>query len=186
MDDLKAIRRLKNGDIGGLEILIARYQTKAVRTAYQVTYDAQTAEEVVQDSYIRFYERVRLFDEDRPFEPYFLRMVLYAALNKVERESRSVMSLDEDENLDKIENLLTCASSVEGQVEFEQLKREIHDAIGALSPRLRVAVVQRYYLEMSETEMSAALNVAPGTVKWLLNAARKRLRSLLGWQRSEE
>ncbi len=40
MDDLQAIRRLKNGDIGGLEILIARYQAKAVRTAYLVTHEA--------------------------------------------------------------------------------------------------------------------------------------------------
>jgi DNA-directed RNA polymerase specialized sigma24 family protein len=41
-------------------------------------------------------------------------------------------------------------------------------------------VVQRYYLEMSEQEMALALDAAPGTVKWLLNAARERLRHMLG------
>jgi hypothetical protein len=39
MDDLDAVRRLKKGDIGGLEILVARYQVKAVRTAYLITQD---------------------------------------------------------------------------------------------------------------------------------------------------
>ena len=39
MDVLQAIRLLKNGDMGGLEILIACYQAKAVRTAYLVTHD---------------------------------------------------------------------------------------------------------------------------------------------------
>ena len=80
MDDLQAIRRLKSGDIGGLEILIARYQAKAFRTAYLVTHEAPIAEEVVQDAFIRFYERACQFDEGRPFEPYFLRMVVHAAL----------------------------------------------------------------------------------------------------------
>lgn len=186
MDDVQAIRRLKNGDIGGLESLIACYQARAVRTAYLVTHTEPLAEEVVQDAFIRFYEHAGQFDERRAFEPYFLRMVVYAALNAVERESRSAVSLDADADLGGLEYLLECASSVEEQVEFEQLKRAIHQAIGALPPRQRLAAVQRYYLEMSESEMSAALDVAPGTVKWLLHEARARLRALLGWQRSEE
>ena len=54
------------------------------------------------------------------------------------------------------------------------------------SPRQRVAIVQRYYLEMSEKEMTQALDIAPGTVKWLLNAARSRLRTLLNSEGSVE
>ncbi len=53
-----------------------------------------------------------------------------------------------------------------------------------LSPRQRAVIVQRYYLEMSEKEMAAEAGVARGTIKWLLNAARERLRRLL--ERSEE
>jgi RNA polymerase sigma-70 factor (ECF subfamily) len=151
-----------------------------------VTHELSIAEEVVQDAFIRFYERAHHFDERRPFEPYFLRMVVHAALNAVERESRSAISLDEDASMRELECLLSRASSVEEQVEEEQLKRAIHQAMGALPPRQRAAAVQRYYLNMSETEMSEALHVTPGTVKWLLNAARTRLRTLLGWQRSEE
>lgn len=186
MDDLQAVRRLQKGDIGGLEILITRYQAKAVRTAYLVTHELSIAEEVVQDAFIRFYEHADHFDERRAFEPYFLRMVVYAALNEVERESRLAVSLDEDASMRRLECLLSRANSVEEQVELEQLKRAIHNAIGALPPRQRAAAVQRYYLNMSETEISEALHVTPGTVKWLLNAARTRLRILLGWQRSEE
>jgi DNA-directed RNA polymerase specialized sigma24 family protein len=40
-------------------------------------------------------------------------------------------------------------------------------------------IVQRYFLDMSEKEMAAELDAAPGTIKWLLNAARERLRALL-------
>src|SRR5512138_1716214 len=143
MDDVQAVRRLKNGDIGGLEILIARYQTKAVRTAYLVTHELTIAEEVVQEAFIRFYERAAHFDERRAFEPYFLRMVVHSALNEVERESRSAVSLDEDAALRGLECLLSRANSVEEQLEREQLKRAIDQAIGALPPRQRAAAVQR-------------------------------------------
>jgi RNA polymerase sigma-70 factor (ECF subfamily) len=68
-------------------------------------------------------------------------------------------------------------------VEYAQQKAEVAQLLESLSPRQRAAVVLRYYLELSEKEMSTALDVAPGTVKWLLNAARRRLRALLGPER---
>lgn len=185
MDDLQAIRRLKKGDIGGLEVLIARHQARAVRIAYLVTHHEPLAEDVVQDTFVRFYERVHHFDETRPFEPYFLCSVTNAALNAVGRENRLV-ALTEELDGPALEGLLARAASVEEQVQFAQLKAEILDALGRLSPRQRAAVVQRYYLEMSEKEMAHALGAAPGTVKWLLNAARSRLRAALGSERMEE
>jgi len=45
--------------------------------------------------------------------------------------------------------------------------------------------VQRYFLEMSEKEMAEESGSAVGTIKWLLNAARERLRGLFA-ERSEE
>jgi RNA polymerase sigma-70 factor, ECF subfamily len=184
MEDLQAIRRLKHGDIGGLECLIARYQEKALRTAFLITHDEPMAEDVVQEVFIHFYQRIRYFDEARPFQPYFLRSVVNTALNCVEREKKG--QYFPERNTSELENLLEETSSVEEQVEFNALKWQIKDALEELSPRQRVVVVQRYYLEMSEKEMSQALDSPPGTVKWLLNAARDRLRSLLGSERMAE
>jgi len=88
MEDLQAIRRLKRGDMGGLECLIVRYQGKALRTAFLITHNEPMAEDVVQDVFIRFYQRAKSFDEARPFEPYFLRSIVNAALNCIEREKK--------------------------------------------------------------------------------------------------
>jgi RNA polymerase sigma-70 factor (ECF subfamily) len=177
MEDLQAIRRLKRGDIRGLECLIARYQRKALRTAFLITHDEPMSEDVVQEVFLRFYQRARYFDETRCFEPYFMRSVVNAALNCIEREKK-VHSLAE--GTEEIESLLEQAASVEDQVEFNTLKWQILEALADLPPRQRAVIVQRYYLEMSEQEMSEALGSPRGTVKWLLNAARARLRALLG------
>lgn len=176
-DDLQAIRRLKNGEIGGLEALISRYQVKAVRTAFLIVRDEQAAEDIAQETFLRIFSHIRQFDESRLFGPYLLRSVVNGALDAAQKVSRQT-AIDGDLGL--IEGLIEQAVSVEAQVEFNLLKQDIHNALRQLSPRQRAVVVQRYYLGMSEKEMTDSLEIAPGTVKWLLNAARERLRSLLG------
>lgn len=183
MDDSTAIQCLKRGDIGGLEILVARYQTRAVRVAFLITQDEQQAEDVVQDTFLRLYHKIGQFDLRRPFEPYLMRSVANAALNST-RGNQQQVSLDGD--LEPVEQWLARAASVESEVEYHQLKQKIMTALAALNPQQRAAVVQRYYLDMSEKEMAAALETPPGTIKWLLSTARARLRDLLASERSAE
>jgi RNA polymerase sigma-70 factor (ECF subfamily) len=154
-----------------------RYQVRAARAAFLVTYDEAMAQDIVQEVFLRIYERVHQFDESQPFEPYLIRSVINASLNAV-RDHKRLTSLDREAH--ELENLLDRADSVETQVERTQLQQEILDALSRLSPRQRAVIVQRYYLDMSEREMTLSLDVAPGTVKWLLNAARQRLRGILG------
>ena len=120
---------------------------------------------------------INQFDESHPFEPYLMRSVINASLNAI-RGNRRFTSLNRD--ADELEKLLDRAASVESQVEFTQLQHEILEALSSLSPRQRAVIVQCYYLDMSERDMALTLDAAPGTVKWLLNIARDRLRHLLG------
>lgn len=184
MDETKiAVQRLKRGDIGGLEILFTRHQVRAVRTAFLILQDEAAAQDVVQETFLRIYQRIRYFDESQPFEPYLLKSVVHGALN-VARRSNKVVPLDGDQS--EIESLLVGVDSPEAQIEAAQRSQQILSALNKLSPRQRAVIVQRYYLEMSEQEMSVSLQTAPGTVKWLLNAARTRLRDLLRLERSNQ
>ena len=182
MDEKQAIQRLKQGDIGGLEFLVARYQVKAVRTAYLITRDAGLAEDVVQDSFLQAFRAISGFDSTRAFEPWFLRSVVNATVKMMQRSARQVEAGDDaDESL--FAELALRVESVEEQVESIEFEDQIWDAMQKLSPRQRAVIVQRYFLEMSEKEMAEDAGSAVGTVKWMLNAARERLRGLL--ERSE-
>ncbi len=185
MPDREAVSRLKRGDIGGLESLIARHQVRAVRAAYFIMQDEQLAEDVVQDTFLRIYRRIQRFDESKPFEPYLMRSVVNASLNAMRQRSRET-SLDGSDGAERLDALLAQTATVEDQAEAVEMRGEILTAIAALPPRQRAVVVQRYYLQMSEAEMASVLEAAPGTVKWLLNAARARLRRLLGSERSAQ
>lgn len=175
LEEQEAIRQLKKGDICGLEFLVARHQLKAVHAAYLITRDPGLAEDVVQDCFVRLVRSMRGFDEGRPFEPWFMRSVVNAAVKVMQRSARHVDTLtDADESL-----IADLAWGVEAQIESMELQNRIWDAMRKLSPRQRAVIVQRYFLEMSEKEMAAESGTAVGTIKWLLNAARKRLHDWL-------
>ncbi len=184
MDEQQAIQRLKQGDIGGLEFLVVRHQVKAMRTAYLITRDLGLAEDVVQDSFIRVFHSIRGFDATRPFEPWFMRSVVNASLKIMQKSARQVW-VGEDADESVLEELAARVESVESQVASIEVQNQIWDAMQRLSPRQRAVIVQRYFLEMSEKEMAEQSGAARGTIKWLLNAARERLRALLA-ERSEE
>ncbi len=182
MDELEAIRRLKAGDSSGLAWLVMRYQVKAMRTAFLITRDEQLSEDVVQEAFVRLFERIRSFDERRPFEPYLMRSLVNASFNAL-RVQRHTDCRNLDDLGEPLGNLLHF-TTVEDEVEMNALKEQMRCAIDRLSPRQRAAVVMRYYLEMSEKEIAENLSIAPGTVKWVLNAARQSLRRLLGGERN--
>jgi RNA polymerase sigma-70 factor (ECF subfamily) len=184
VDEQQAIRRLKKGDISGLEFIVQRHQLKALRTAFLITRDQGLAEDVVQESFIRVYRAIRSFDETRPFEPWFLRSVVNASVKMVRKSARQVEVWNDAEDGEWAQ-FSSGAESVEAQVEATEFQRQLWDSMRKLSPRQRAAIVQRYYLGMGEKEMAAVAGVARGTVKWLLNAARDRMRALLT-ERSEK
>ena len=182
MDEHQAIQRLKQGDISGLEFLVARHQVKAVRTAYLITRDLGLAEDVVQDSFLQAFRSINGFDSTRLFEPWFMRSVVNASVKMMQRSAKQVEVGDEaDESI--FAEFATRVESVEEQVESIEFENQIWDAMQKLSPRQRAVIVQRYFLEMSEKEMAEEAGSAVGTVKWMLNTARERLRGLL--ERSE-
>lgn len=63
MDDQTAISRLKQGDLTGLDILVNRYQVRAVHAAYLVVYDRALAEDGSQTAFLKAVERIHQFDD---------------------------------------------------------------------------------------------------------------------------
>lgn len=177
MNEHKAIARLKQGDIGGLEDLVRAYQVRAVRAAALITHDRALAEDLVQAAFIRAYERIHQFDDSRPFGPWFLRSVVNDAVKAASRR-RSQTSLDNPLPGESAA-LADPLPGPEELLERAETEEAIWEALALLPPEQRAAVVLRYYLGLSEAEIAQDQACAQGTIKWRLHAARDRLRALL-------
>ena len=181
MDERQALARLRRGDIGGLETLMHLYQVKAVRTAYLITRDRAAAEDIVQSAFVRAYERIHQYQPNRPFEPWFLRVVINDAVKAAQRSQRQV-SIDveaEETDLTLADLLADPQTDPADAFEREGIQRAVWEAMEQLTPNQRAVAVLRYYLDYSEAEMADYLTLSAGTVKGRLYSARQRLQKLL-------
>ncbi len=181
MDERQALARLRRGDIGGLETLMHLYQVKAVRTAYLITRDRAAAEDIVQSAFVRAYERIHQYQPNRPFEPWFLRVVINDAVKAAQRSQRQV-SIDveaEETDLTLADLLADPQTDPADAFERERIQRAVWEAMEQLTPNQRAVAVLRYYLDYSEAEMADYLTLSTGTVKGRLYSARQRLKKLL-------
>ncbi len=176
-DEREAICQLKGGDIGGLEALVRLHQTKALRVAYLIVRDHPLAEDIVQTAFLRAYERIHQFDAARPFAPWFLRCVTNDALKAVARRDRHV-ALDSVTVMQQVEQTV-AEIGLDEMMAAGEMSEVIAATLNRLSPPQRAALVLRYYLGLSDEEISQQLNCAPGTVRWRLSVARQRMRQML-------
>jgi RNA polymerase sigma-70 factor, ECF subfamily len=181
MDEGQAVARLQGGDIGGLEALVRLYHARAVRSAYLVTRDLDTAEDVAQAAFLKAYEHIRTFDARRPFGPWFLKGVLRDAVKAATKRDRTVPLAGEsvDEGNPARSEIVDPDAGPAALWAQRETAEVVMAALGALPPAERAVIVQRYYLGLSEAEMARAADCPPGTVKSRLHAARGRLRTLL-------
>jgi RNA polymerase sigma-70 factor, ECF subfamily len=178
-NEQQAIAQLKQGDLAGLACLVQTHQVKAVHAALLIVGDQDTAEEIVQEAFLKAYKKIDQFDDHRLFGPWFLRSVINAAIKAAAKQKR-VEPLEESPDGSRVfEWLIDPGPDPQRVAEMEETRAKVWQAIGQLTPNQRAAVVLRYFLDESESEMIQELNRPLTTIKWWLHAARKRLRHLL-------
>jgi RNA polymerase sigma-70 factor (ECF subfamily) len=179
LDERETIRRIRDGDVNALEPLVRAHQLRAVRTAYLITRDRQQAEDIVQDAFIRAYERIGQLRPGNQFAPWFLRIVANDALKAATRGRRWVPLPDDTDGLDSRGDTPDAAPGPEEMMLEKEMRAEVWAALGELAPEQRTLLVLRYYVEWREAELADWLETPIGTVKWRLHEARRKLRALL-------
>lgn len=166
MDEKEAVLRLKRKDMQGLTTLMEMYQVQAVRTSTLITRDLEASEDVVQAVFIRLYERSHLLDPQRPFKPYLMRSVVNTSIQVANKQQRFVSFPDEAEREAVFMNAgVQTPLEDDPQQAFDATERreQLEAALEQLSPKQRAAVVQRYYLGMTEEEIAGQSDEPRGT-----------------------
>jgi RNA polymerase sigma-70 factor (ECF subfamily) len=160
---------------------VNRYQVQAVHAAYLIVYDRELAEDIVRAAFVKVAERAQQFHEERPFAPWFFRIVANDALKAAKKQKRTVsLEAQLEEATSQFAEWLTDPDSHPEQlVEEKEARWMILDAIESLPPEQRMVVLMRYFLDTSEAEMSRKMDRPLSTIKWWLRDARKRLYDLM-------
>jgi RNA polymerase sigma-70 factor (ECF subfamily) len=178
MDEEQAIVQLKQGNINALEFLVNHYYFKAVHSAYLIEQDRTLAEDVVQNIFLDLPKKIKRFNADSAFEPWFFTCVINAAKNIAYKHSRFIPI---DGNLGDIEsstNILFQSVDLlpEDQIISVENRQMVWSALSQLNPQQRAVIVMRYYLQMDEDEMVIELDSPRSSIKWWLHKAKDLLR----------
>jgi RNA polymerase sigma-70 factor (ECF subfamily) len=179
-DDLPdLIARSRAGDQIACATLYQRFVRPIYRLAYGVLLDEQDAEEVVQDSFVYAFQHLEAYDPARSaFRTWLYTITMSRCRNKRRRKWLPTINLaDVAECLPGLEPL------PERVAEQQSLREVVLTALRRLSPKLREAVVLRYFDGLSYREMAEVLDCPQKTVESRVRLAHEALYRLLEGQR---
>jgi RNA polymerase sigma-70 factor (ECF subfamily) len=171
--DRELIARARRGELDAFEELVRRYEATAVRVAAVVCGSAG-AEDAAQEGFIRAFRSLDRFDDQRPFRPWLLRIVINVAKNHARAEQRHAQLVLRAPS----EPGTSTDAAMEGVLAAER-RAALAVALARLPERDRVVLACRWFEGMSEREIATTLGVRPGTVKSRLSRAMARLREQL-------
>ena len=173
--DAEAILAVRSGDRDAFGRLVEAYQGRLYPLALMITRDPAGAEEVVQDTFVRAYLRLELYDLRRPFYPWLATIAARLAQNWLRRGGREAKRLGPP--VDGNRAATSAPEPVDAMITV-QTGRRLWRAVAALPSGERTAVVLYYRDEMRVKDVARTLGVTSGTVKTLLYRARRRLRRM--------
>jgi RNA polymerase sigma-70 factor (ECF subfamily) len=179
LEESELIDRARRGDVGAYEELVRRYREVALRTAVVVGRGVDDAEDAAQEAFVKAYAALGRFRSGAPFRPWLLRIVANEARNR-----RRAAGRREGLVLRAAAGGRPSGSDAAPSPEAAVLDRERRATLVAAIDRLRdedrEVIAARYFLDLTEAEMSETLSIPRGTVKSRLSRAMARLRIELG------
>jgi RNA polymerase sigma-70 factor (ECF subfamily) len=172
--DAPLVLRLQAGDLDALGALYDKYRLTVYRTALAITRDPDTAEDILQEVFLRLNTYAASVKPELPLAPWLYRVTVNLAYTWYSRR-RWLAPLD-----DVIERLVgPNRHHPEPAAEHQDSRLAMVRAINALPFNQRVVVILHYLNGMNLQEVAEAANVPVGTVKSRLYYARETLKQQL-------
>jgi RNA polymerase sigma-70 factor (ECF subfamily) len=152
--------------------------TDAYLTAYGFVGNAEDARDLSQEAFIKVYQARESFDAQRPFYPWFYRVLKNHCLNFLKRGRRPMMPLYYEDNLER-ERFPANTPTPLDTLEQEERRRMVRVAVAMLSDDHREIIVLKNFKGCSYKEISEILDVPMGTVMSRLYYARRALKDIV-------
>jgi len=175
--DAELITRLQRRDPQALAELYDRYGRLAYSLILRVVRDVGVAEDLVQETFLRIWNRVQGFDAEKgSVGPWLMAVARNRAIDYLRSttgRARNSLELETTEHP-------ALYTDMERDLLFSDKARRVKAALEKLSPRQREVIELAYYEGLSQTEMAERLGQPLGTVKTWVRTALKNLRDELG------
>ena len=168
--DKELVKGCLRGEKRCFEELVDRYEKPVYNMAFRVAGSRDDAEDITQSAFVKVFENLSSFDQDRKFFSWLYRIALNEALNfkRAQKDSSGTA-----------EYLVSEDTNVHERIEELEEQQRIERALFRLHEDLRAVIVLHYFSECSYNDISFILDIPERTVKSRLYEAREKLRRIL-------
>jgi RNA polymerase sigma-70 factor (ECF subfamily) len=180
--DLSLVEACRSGQTEAFGALVRRYQDRLYPTMLRLIGSAEDAEDVLQDAFVRAFERLDQFHGESSFYTWIYRIAVNVALSG-HRRRRVRLSLKPQRMLRARGTAEPADESPDADpaLQLERAEREqiVEHALNQLAPEHRAVIVLKDFDGHRYEEISGILHIPVGTVRSRLHRARGELRELL-------
>ncbi len=174
--DETLMARFQSGDEFAYIELVNRYRDKLNNFIYYFLGDTETAEDIVQDTMIKLYEKKHYYKEIAKFSTWIYTIAKNLANSELRKKKRRKTFTISELSKDKMNyDLVDMNAQVEKDIESEYDLKKIKSAIHNLPKSSRTVIILRDIEKLSYNEISLIVEVPIGTVKSRINRARLQL-----------
>lgn len=156
------------GDKEAYQQIVSRYMRTAYFVALGFVHNHQDALDISQESFIRAFRRIKSFNPQKPFFPWFYQLMKNLCIDHLKRRSfRKEIPLDGIQVLDR-------------EREDREMKEVLWKGIERLPFEQREVIILRYFRQLSYQEIAEIIGKPIGTVMSSLHYAKKKLKGIIG------
>ncbi|AOI96398.1 RNA polymerase subunit sigma [Burkholderia sp. LA-2-3-30-S1-D2] len=170
--DAELVARVGARDASAVRALVARKLPRLLALATRMLGDRTEAEDVAQETFLRIWNHApRWRDGEARFDTWLHRVVLNLCYDRL-RGRR-------EEPVDALPDMPDPQPEPAAHAELRSRDARVREALAALPPRQREALVLQYYQDMSNVEAANLMGITVDALESLLARARRNLRAQL-------
>ncbi len=164
------IEKVKDGDKEAFNALIRIYQQKIFKLAYCYFQNKEDAMEIVQETFLRVYQKIKYFNEEKNFQNWIYRIASNLCVDYYRKIYKKEKKL-----LNKIKEKFILSTNNKKQLKILDLKDILKKSLQFLPHKQRIIFIMKHYEGLKYNEISRILKISVGTVKSLNHRAIKNL-----------
>ena len=161
--------------------LVERYEKKLFRYVRRLSgMETESAEDVLQEAFIKIYSNLNDFDQDLSFSSWAYRITHNETINYLRKNTKIKTVALENDSEDEASLIEVLKSEVNIEVEYskQELGERVRVAMEMLPKKYREILILRYLQELDYKGISDVLKIPMGTVATLVNRAKSKFKEI--------
>tara|TARA_Y100000748_G_scaffold240211_1_gene204397 strand:- start:56 stop:679 length:624 start_codon:yes stop_codon:yes gene_type:complete len=179
--DLSLVRRTKKGDYRAFDLLVLKYQSRVIATAFKYVKERQLAEDIAQEAFIKSYKSIDSFREESSFYTWVYRITVNTAKNYLvsakRRDEVVINGLSQDDSFypEKLD-----IDSPQEILKANELRDLIFETLSSLGEETRTALSLREFDGLSYEQIAEIIQCPVGTVRSRIFRGREMIEEVIG------